>query len=389
MQSVLIPPIDIDWYSNPQQTQYLLAVLCKELSLSATKISFIEKYYEHWTQAVEDKFACIKIEENKNPRLSEWIKKATNICEFLPGKINKLKNTLDLQNINIVDFENKHYPSQLRHLSDFPLVLYYQGDLSLLNQTKHFLTVVGSRNLHSYASSCMHLLLPQVCRMGIGTVSGLAFGADALAHKLALENQAKTIAVIGSGLDNDSFYPIHNLELKENILKSGGLVLSEYGPGVKATQYSFPRRNRILAALTELTLVIQAGTKSGSLITARCALDIGRSVATIPAQINMDVYGGNISLLKDGAIVISSYEDVIALMNIPITKKVGKLPNPIPNFSSPIEEKIYHKLQNAEIGFDELCLCLNMDGSELSTVLTMLELKGLVARVEDNNWICL
>jgi len=364
------------------ENKLILAFLSSKINLNPARLGQILSIYPNLETATLDNFEAIK--KNKVKWLDKWV--SVN----LKAETEKFQNKLDEHKIQIVTSLCQNYPETLRVLEDFPVVLYYQGNLELVRNSQ-MLTVVGSRNFGKYAELLLKQILSPVCQMGIGVVSGLAFGTDAASHEIALSKNASTIGVIGSGLDDRSFYPKLNIRLRNQILNSqkngeqNGLILSEYAPGVNANIFTFPQRNRILAALTDLTWVVEAGLKSGSLITALKARDLGKTVATTPGSVFEENLNGNLKLLKDGANLISCSEDIFTLLGLKQFPQI--IPKVTIQFGSLEEEKIYQilSLQPQEILL--LSQKSQMIISELSTHLTMLEISGLAANLGENNWI--
>ena len=319
-------------------------------------------------------------------RDEKWVKKFTKPYD-LDIELQRFNDLLDFYQISAISYWSKLYPERLKILSnDAPVVLYYQGNIDLLQET-NMITVVGSRDISSYSRIIMENTLKRACRLGIGVVSGLALGVDGFSHEIAISQGAKTVGVIGSGLDDGNFYPLQNLKLKNSILQSGGLVLSEYPPGFKATIYSFPHRNRILAALTDITWVVQAGLKSGTLITANIANELGKTVATTPNSVFDKGFGGNLKLLKDGANIISEPEDIIQLLGLSIMQThVAEMVNE-PQFDSQQEKSVYNLLSLKPTSTDEISLKSGISSVELASILTMLELNGLITNIGSNEWV--
>ncbi|HPT08260.1 MAG TPA: DNA-processing protein DprA [bacterium] len=201
------------------------------------------------------------------------------------------------------------YPKLLKKIYSPPPIFYYKGNLNINWDLS--LAVVGSRKHSFYGQKIIDTFIPNLVDKNIVIISGLAVGIDSLAHKSTLDNKGQTVAVLGSGLDYFSLYPQINRDLADNIVKNNGLLISEFPIGTPPWAYNFPQRNRIIAGLSPATLVIEAGIKSGSLITARYALDEGREVLSIPADIFSDFYSGNNNLIKDGARVITNIDDII------------------------------------------------------------------------------
>ncbi len=214
------------------------------------------------------------------------------------------------QNLKVSHFLtilDKRYPSQLQEIYSPPVVLFYQGDLELLD-SKKLLGVVGARQCSSYALQALTQLLPNVIQQKLILVSGLAKGVDGLSHQLALKHHGKTIAVIGNGLDIS--YPSCNRALQTQIAHAG-LLLSEYPLESRPLKYHFPLRNRIIAGLCQTVLVVEARHHSGSLITANLALQENRNVFALPGRIN-DIYStGCNELIAAGAKPVLNSNDIL------------------------------------------------------------------------------
>ena len=214
------------------------------------------------------------------------------------------------QNLKVSHFLtilDKRYPSQLQEIYSPPVVLFYQGDLELLD-SKKLLGVVGARQCSSYALQALTQLLPNVIQQKLILVSGLAKGDDGLSHQLALKHHGKTIAVIGNGLDIS--YPSCNRALQTQIAHAG-LLLSEYPLESRPLKYHFPLRNRIIAGLCQTVLVVEARHHSGSLITANLALQENRNVLALPGRIN-DIYStGCNELIAAGAKPVLNSNDIL------------------------------------------------------------------------------
>ncbi len=201
------------------------------------------------------------------------------------------------------------FPPSLRELSQPPLGLYIQGDLSSLFDMNFVLGIVGTRTYSAYGKMVCGRIIPEIVRGGVVVVSGLALGIDTFAHALTLARGGKTCAVLGGGFLR--FYPPQNKKLAQDIVKQGGAVISEYHLATEPHKYNFPRRNRIVAGLSRAILVVEAPERSGSLITARYALEMNKDVLAVPGPINSPNSLGTNKLIKDGALVVTSPEDVL------------------------------------------------------------------------------
>lgn len=209
-------------------------------------------------------------------------------------------------NIKIIKYTDKIYPKKLLNIDDYPIALLAIGNLSLL-KGKH-IGIVGARDSSKYGEDITYRISKLLSKKDYIIVSGLAKGIDKRAHLGAYYN--KTIAVIGSGITKKTFYPKENYQLFLDIIRNGGLVLTEYMPNARAFKWRFPMRNRIISGISDAVIVTEAKKRSGSLITARFALENGKDVYTIPGNIDSDKYLGNNQLLLDGAIPITELEDL-------------------------------------------------------------------------------
>ncbi len=230
-----------------------------------------------------------------------------NLWNALQSKQLSQKIQQNLKVSHFLTILDKRYPSQLQEIYSPPVVLFYQGDLELLD-SKKLLGVVGARQCSSYALQALTQLLPNVIQQKLILVSGLAKGVDGLSHQLALKHHGKTIAVIGNGLDIS--YPSCNRALQTQIAHAG-LLLSEYPLESRPLKYHFPLRNRIIAGLCQTVLVVEARHHSGSLITANLALQENRNVLALPGRIN-DIYStGCNELIAAGAKPVLNSNDIL------------------------------------------------------------------------------
>lgn len=206
--------------------------------------------------------------------------------------------------IKTIRISDSNYPAILREISNPPQILYYIGRWPDANLFP--LAVVGSRESDVYGERVVKNILSEAILDKTVIISGLAKGIDAAAHKIAKH----TIAVLGTGLDEASFYPKENLELYHQIIKNGGLIISEFPSGTKPKPQNFPQRNRIVAGLSRAALIIQAKVRSGALITARLALEGGREVLAVPGSIFNELSTGPHLLIAQGAIPIANSEEL-------------------------------------------------------------------------------
>lgn len=207
-----------------------------------------------------------------------------------------------------VDMNSKYYPERLRNIDSPPKELYCLGNLELLN-CKNNIAMIGSRNCSSYGERAAKDFAYNLAKEEICIVSGLAKGIDSFSHIGALNAKGKTIAVLGSGLDN--IYPKENIKLVESIIKNNGLVISEYPLGTKSLKQHFPARNRIISGLSDSVLVVEARRNSGTNITVDFALEQGKDVFVIPGNIYSRTSDGTNFLITEGAIPVLSYKDIL------------------------------------------------------------------------------
>ena len=268
-----------------------------------------------------------------------------------------------IQKIRITD---DAYPPTLRTIHQPPKILYVWGATEALHHSPA-VAIVGTRRATRYGLETARILAPESSGAGIAVVSGLALGIDAAAHAGALEGNAPTVAVLGSGINQ---ILRSNERLAEEIVARGGAVISEFEPDMPAEKWTFPQRNRIVAGLTQATIVVEAPEKSGALITARLAMDANRDVGAVPGEITSIVARGSNQLLKDGAALIRSLDDIRELLGMPLSA---------PTLDN-LGESDDNLLRHLEIPLDAETLALQtrIPAAELFATLTRLELAGLV-----------
>ena len=262
---------------------------------------------------------------------------------------------------------DREYPPQLLELHDPPPVLWSAGAWSTLEAP--IVSIVGTRRATSYGLRVARELSSSLARAGACIVSGMALGIDAAAHCAALEAGGRTVAVLGTGAD--VAYPRANVALHRRI-SAHGLVLSELSPGARADKGSFPRRNRIIAALASLTIVVEAPVRSGALITASDALELGREVAMVPGPIDSPQSAGTNEYLRDGAHVISSIDDALMLAGLP------RRSTNAPELGNASERRVWDALGQGAASLDELCARSKLPAAACMATVTALELRGVI-----------
>lgn len=231
-----------------------------------------------------------------------------NAAKATVGQAEELIEYCEKRNIYIMTYDDSLYPEQLRSIYNPPAVLFCRGDLSCL-KNEFCLSVVGTRRPSDYSVRFTAALTKELVKFGINIISGFAVGIDITASLSAVRNGGKTVVVLGNGLDHD--YPKENVKYRSEIEKNG-LFISEYYPKTSGTRFSFPTRNRILSGLSLGTIVVEAAAKSGALITANLALNQGKDIfAVAPHDLFDRRYGGNVSLIRDGAVCLCGVMDVL------------------------------------------------------------------------------
>lgn len=270
----------------------------------------------------------------------------------------------------------EEFPKRLLEIPQPPKQLYVEGILPSPDEFK-FLTVVGSRKCSNYGKDACEKIVTELAGSDVVIVSGLAYGIDAIAHKTAIKCGLKTVAVPGSGLDRKVLYPSMHRKLAEEILDSGGALLSEFEPEQHATLYTFPQRNRIMTGLSHAVLVIEAAEKSGTLITARLATDYNRDLLVVPGSIFSPSSQGSNKLINQGATPVSSGAEVLKQLGIDVETKQRSLDLDDPQFS-PDEKKVLTLLSVEPLPRDELLKNIGLPVSEGNTLLSIMEIKGLL-----------
>lgn len=281
------------------------------------------------------------------------------------------------KNINIISLKDKNYPINLKNISHPPLFLYYKGDISIANEKT--IGIVGTRRPTTYGKRVCEKITTDLVKSQVTIVSGLALGIDAISHKTTLENNGKTIAVVGSGLD--IIYPRENKRYWEEIGEKG-LLISEFPLGTEPLSYNFPMRNRIIVGLSKGIVVVESKEKGGSLITASLALEEGRDVFAIPGDIYSPVSTGTNNLIKNSeAKLITSSEDILKEFNWPIKES-----NKINLNLSEDELKIYNILEK-EKSLDELIIITGIKAKILLAILMEMEINGYILSISGGKYI--
>ena len=283
---------------------------------------------------------------------------------------NSVENMLK-SGIKILTIDSEEYPSSMADLPDRPLLLYAKGNLELLK--KPAIAVVGTRKPTNYGKIMTARLVEDLARSGLVVVSGLCYGVDEIAHRKTLEVGGETIAVVGSGFNK--IYPATNTPLSEEIAQKG-LLLSEYPPSFQAKRYTFPKRNRILVALSQGVLITEAGFKSGTLHTKEFALEYGKDIFAVPGNVNSDKSDLPNAIIKNAeGQCVTEVDDILKYYNI---KKKSKTKMFELNLD---EQKIVELLSDGEKDFAFLAENSQISVNILNSCLTTLEIRGLIRKL--------
>jgi len=340
------------------------------------KLKKIKKYFPNYQIAWTANFNELKLAGLDEKNIQEFIyfRSQTN-PDFIIEKLNK-------ENIKTITIEDENYPQLLKEIHNPPQLLYYQGKIK---KDEFNLAIVGTRKFTSYGRLVCENLTQELVNDQLTIVSGLAHGIDTIAHQTCLKNQGRTIAVLGTGLDYKSIYPAQNRHLAQEIVKNNGLVLSEFPLETQPMKYNFPQRNRIISGLSLGTLVIEAGKKSGALITSQFALEQDREVFAIPGSIYSSVSIGPNDLIKQGAKPITNAQEIIESLNLTNIESYTSNQKIIP--TSKEEELIIDYLNREPKHINELVKLTNLEISTLSSALVIMEMKGLVKNLGQMEYI--
>jgi len=299
----------------------------------------------------------------------------------------ELKATLVKQSINIITLKDDSYPALLKQSEDAPFLLYIKG--RILAQDAKALAIVGTRKITPYGREATEKFASSLAAHGFTVVSGLARGVDGVAHRATLNAGGRTIAVLGSGLN--LIYPVEHIGLASDIIKSGGAVISEFPPGMKAIPQNFPARNRIISGLSLGVLVAEGAAKSGTKITARAALNQGREVFAVPGPITSPLSRAPADLIKLGAKLVVDVDDILeelpTVSKEPIQSRFVEKTLRCSLKSTPgVDVKrekrvVWEALIGGAREVDQIVRKTKLDASVVSSTLTMLEVSGKVKGV--------
>lgn len=296
---------------------YIWLSILKNIDIS-TKIQLLQEYKnpeilynkteEEVTLELKQKIKLMRRDKEitNSEEIEKIIKSIAN--EKTKNNIDKYIKRMEYMKINVVSYDDKDYPKNLKQIYDFPICLYCKGNINLLNNTIK-IAMIGSRQYSNYGRYVAENFAYKLSKQNIAIVSGGARGIDSFSHLGAIKSGGKTIVVLGNGLDY--IYPPENKQLEERIIENNGLLISEYIIGTKPSKYTFPERNRIISGISNGVFIVEAKQKSGALITADFALEQGKNIYAIPGDINKINSAGSNELIKQGAKMVTNVKDIL------------------------------------------------------------------------------
>jgi len=292
---------------------------------------------------------------------------------------------LEKNQVQIVTFKDENYPENLASIYDPPPFLFVKGEIK--EEDRNAVAIVGCRSASLYGKRITERIGRELAKRGVTIVSGLARGIDSIGHLSALKENGRTLAVFGSGLD--VVYPSENKKLTEHI-QSSGAILSEFSLGTKPEAPNFPRRNRLISGLSLGVVIVEAGTKSGALITAHCALEQNREVFAIPGNLGAKNSEGTNKLIKQGAKLVTSVEDI--LEELKITTQEGKPSSSVlteedMSHLSEKEKNIFKFISDEPYHIDKIATQASVNVSQALSTLLSLELKGVVKQLSGKMFV--
>ncbi len=368
----------MDIQNKNNEIKYLVA-LSHFPKFGPARLRKIKNYFSSWEKAFLS---------NSNELIKAGIEENVSY-EFCATKekINpdEIMEKMEKENIKVAVLADEFYPPLLKEIYNPPQLIYYKGELSKDSELN--LAVVGSRKFTSYGQMAVEKIISELANNNLTIVSGLALGIDSLAHDATLKINGRTIAVLGSGLDRQNIYPFSNRYLAEKIINSGGALISEFSPGTPPLKHHFPQRNRLISGISLGVLVIEAGEKSGALITANFALEQNREVFAVPGNIFSQVSAGTNNLIKKGAHVVINASDILESFNLAQISSVIENKKVLPETE---EEKLILKHLNREpLHINDIVRAANLDTSVINSTLTIMEMKGIVKNLGNMQYIAL
>lgn len=356
---------------------------CAFSKLTKTGSMFVNRVFEHfgsielaWHAQAYDLW---KIEGLRKQSLENFLEERNSIHP------DECYEYIKKRGFDFLHPEDERYPYLLRHIDNPPSGLFMVGDLSSCNLDRT-IAVVGSRKASENSRNSLRNILSGLHDTDLCIVSGMAEGIDTVAHRTAIDNNIKTIAVIGGGFDK--IYPKSNVKMYNEIKDGAGVVFTEYWPDVDAISWHFPARNRIVSGLSKGVLVAEAALKSGAMITANLALEQGRELMCMPGLISNPNTEGIYKLIKTGAAVVTNHNDILDAMNWQINCTTKEKEKTQKNFTDE-EQLIIDCIQKDMLTLDEIIVKTNLNIADLMVILTKLELEGSISQTNGDKYISL
>ena len=290
---------------------------------------------------------------------------------------------LENEGIKLLSYKDALYPKLLLEIPKLPPLLYYRG--KMVDAQELCVAAVGTRKISTYGRTAVQDIITPLVETGVTIVSGMAYGVDSEVHKIATKNHKRTIAILGGGLDDRSLYPKHHQLLAHEILENGGALISEYPPGTPCLKHHFVSRNRIISGMSVATIIIECGLKSGSLITARHALDQNRQIFAVPGPIYSENSQGPNNLIKMGAKPVTEANDVLEELNLKTLPQQEKAKDLFGD--TPEENTLLQILTKEPIHINNLIKQSGLSAADVTSTLTFLEMKGKVRNLGGQQYI--
>lgn len=294
--------------------------------------------------------------------------------------LDRLWQQIQAQGITVLTWEDENYPSRLKEIDQPPPVLYVRGEIR--PEDNWAVAIVGTRRITPYGRQVAEDVATFLAANGVTVVSGLARGVDAVAHRATLKAGGRTLAVLGSGVDN--IYPPEHKPMAEEISRQGA-VISDYPLGTPPESVNFPPRNRIISGLSQATVVVEAGETSGALITATFAVEQGREVFAVPGNILAPQSKGTNQLIQQGAHPLLNLQDLVDILHLRKADQQQTARKVLP--ADPTEARILHVLGHEPLHVDDIQAELGLPIEQVSATLTMMELKGMIRPVGGMNYV--
>ncbi len=310
-----------------------------------------------------------------HPRLVENISRLRS-----SDQVDRAWENIQKKEIQVLTWDDSDYPRRLKEIDQPPPVLYLRGQL--LEADQWAVAIVGTRRITAYGRQVSEEIASQLAQNGVCVVSGLARGVDSVAHNAALKNNGRTLAVLSNGVDQ--IYPPEHHRLAEQIVQNGALI-SDYPPGTAPEASNFPPRNRIISGLSQAVIVVEAGEKSGALITAAFAADQGREVFAVPGYLFAPQSKGTNSLIHEGAHIFLGVKDILEILSLTQVDQFRSARTALP--ADATETRLYNLLGHEALHVDEIRMQTNLPIEQVTSTLTLMELKGLVRQVGSMRYI--